>query len=54
MMLSLSAIHMLLVSVIAFSYANLSIRITFTCWVVNNEIIIVQPSQTLLTFTDLT
>ena len=31
MMLSLSAIHMLLVSVIAFSYANLFHIIAFTC-----------------------
>ncbi len=39
MMLSLSAIDMLLVSVIAFSYADLSNIIALTLWVVNNETI---------------
>lgn len=36
MMLSLPAINMLLVSVIAFSYADLSNMITFTPGIVNN------------------
>lgn len=39
-MFSLSAITMLLVSVIAFSYANLFNIISFTLWIVNNRIII--------------
>ncbi len=39
MMLSLSAINMLLVSVIAFSYADLSNIIALTLWIVNNETI---------------
>lgn len=37
MMLSLSATNMLLVSVIAFSYADLSNMITFTPGIVNNS-----------------
>ena len=37
MMLSLSAINMLLFSVIAFSYANLFNIVTYTLWNVNNE-----------------
>lgn len=37
MMLSLSAINMLLFSVIAFSYANLFNIVTYTLWNVNND-----------------